>query len=168
VCGEFEGLKTSTNSSVGPLGPFSLKRLITNGLVLLKAASAVHCTATLKEQVAVLLASSVAVQVTVVVPVGKLEPDAGVQSTVTPGQLSEATGFGYSMIVPGSFGSVITEMFSGHVTAGGCVSLTVTVNEQLGPVVEVHVTVVVPTGKKEPEAGEQVTVPHAPEVVGAG
>jgi hypothetical protein len=37
---------------------------------------------------------SVAVQVTVVVPSGKLEPDAGLQATVTPGQLSVATGAG--------------------------------------------------------------------------
>jgi hypothetical protein len=46
-------------------------------------------------------------------------------------------------------------------------SFTVTVKEQLGPAVVVQVTVVVPTGKNEPEAGEQVTVPHVPVVVGA-
>jgi hypothetical protein len=52
---------------------------------------------------------------------------------------------------------------------GGCVSLTVIVNEQLPPPTElVAVTVVVPTGKKEPEAGVAVTVPHVPLVVGAG
>ena len=51
---------------------------------------------------------------------------------------------------------------------GACVSLTVTVNEQLGPAVVVQVTVVVPFWKNEPEAGEQVTVPQAPDVVGAG
>jgi hypothetical protein len=54
------------------------------------------------------------------------------------------------------------------VTVGGCVSLTVTVNEQLGPAVVMQVTVVVPFEKKEPEAGLHVTVPHEPEVVGAG
>jgi len=49
---------------------------------------------------------------------------------------------------------------------GGCVSLTVTVNEQLGPAV-VHVTVVVPFGNSDPDAGVHVTVPQAPpEVVG--
>jgi hypothetical protein len=46
------------------------------------------------------------------------------------------------------------------------VSFTVTVNEHESPVPE-HVTVVVPTGKNDPEAGEQVTVPH-PELVGGG
>jgi hypothetical protein len=45
--------------------------------------------------------------------------------------------------------------------------LTVTVNVQLDPCVVLHVTVVVPTGKKEPEAGEQATAPQVPVVVGA-
>jgi hypothetical protein len=47
---------------------------------------------TVNEQVAVLPEVSVAVQVTVVVPAGKAEPDGGVQATVTPGQLSVAVG----------------------------------------------------------------------------
>jgi hypothetical protein len=51
---------------------------------------------------------------------------------------------------------------------GGCVSLILTVKVQLGPAVVVQVTVVVPTGKNDPEAGEQVTVPQVPVVVGAG
>ena len=47
-------------------------------------------------------------------------------------------------------------------------STTVIVNEQLPkPIDDVAVTVVVPTGKNEPEAGEVVTVPQSPEVVGA-
>ena len=50
-------------------------------------------TVTVKLQVAMLPEASVALQVTVVVPVGKQEPDAGVQATVTHGQLSEAGGF---------------------------------------------------------------------------
>lgn len=48
---------------------------------------------------------------------------------------------------------------------GNCVSLTVTVNEQAGPAVVVQLTVVVPLGKNDPEAGEQDTVPHPPPVV---
>jgi hypothetical protein len=40
------------------------------------------------EQVLVFPEASVAVQVTVVVPGEKKEPDAGVQTEVTPGQLS--------------------------------------------------------------------------------
>jgi len=53
----------------------------------------------------------------------------------------------------------------GQVIEGGWVSLTVTVNEQLGPAVVVHETVVVPLGKNDPEAGVQVTVPQPPPVV---
>ena len=44
-----------------------------------------------------------------------------------------------------------------------------TVKVQLGASsVGVHVTVVVPTGKNDPDAGEQVIVPHSPAMVGAG
>ena len=46
-------------------------------------------------------------------------------------------------------------------------SFTFTVKLQLGPAVVVQLIVVVPTGKKEPEAGEQFTVPQEPVVVGA-
>ena len=79
---------------------------------------------------------------------------------------------------PHWFGSVDWVLFAGQVIVGGCVSLTVTVNEQLGPGVVplgcatvppppvVQVTVVMPFGKKEPEAGVQFTVPHEPVVVG--
>ena len=57
---------------------------------------------------------------------------------------------------------------AGQVIAGGCVSFTVTVNEQLGPAVVEQVTVVVPFGKNDPAGGEQVIVPHPPLEVGAG
>ena len=49
-------------------------------------------TVTVNEQLVVLLAASVAVQLTVVVPLAKAEPDAGMQATVAPGQLSLTTG----------------------------------------------------------------------------
>jgi hypothetical protein len=48
------------------------------------------------------------------------------------------------------------------------VSLTVTVKLQAGPAVEVQETVVVPTGKEEPEGGVQVTVPQVTVAVGGG
>ena len=51
-------------------------------------------TVTVKLQVAVLFDVSVAVQVTVVVPTGRHDPDGGLQPTVTPGQLSLAGGEG--------------------------------------------------------------------------
>jgi hypothetical protein len=44
-------------------------------------------TVTVKLHVAVLLDESVAVQVTVVVPFGKVEPELGLQATVAQGQL---------------------------------------------------------------------------------
>ena len=47
-------------------------------------------TVTVKLHVALFPDVSVAVQLTVVVPTGKVEPDAGEQTTVTPGQLSVA------------------------------------------------------------------------------
>lgn len=49
-------------------------------------------TFTAKLQIAVFPAESVAVQVTVVVPNGNIEPDGGLHTTVTPEQLSVAAG----------------------------------------------------------------------------
>ena len=64
-------------------------------------------------------------------------------------------------------------MLDGQLIVGGCVSLTVIVKLQL--VVEtlvgfsdVHVTVVVPTGKNEPGTGKQVGVAHDSLGVGGG
>lgn len=53
-------------------------------------------TVIIKEQVALPLPAfePVAVQVTVVVPTGKAEPDGGAQTTVAPGQLSTTVGAG--------------------------------------------------------------------------
>lgn len=51
-------------------------------------------TLTVKLQVAVLLEASVAVQVTVVVPTAKTDPEAGAQLNVGFGQLSVTVGFG--------------------------------------------------------------------------
>lgn len=53
----------------------------------------VSFTVTVKLQDALLLAASLTVQLTVVVPFAKVEPEAGEQLTVpTPGQLSVAVG----------------------------------------------------------------------------
>ena len=59
-------------------------------------------------------------------------------------------------------------IFAGQVIVGFCASTTVTVNEQLGPAEDVAVTVVVPTGKNDPDAGLVITVPQLPFVDGAG
>jgi hypothetical protein len=118
-------------------------------------------TVTVKLQLVLLPEVSVAVQVTVVVPIGKVEPEAGLQTKPTPGQLSETTGAKVALAPAGQVGSFT--MLPGQVMAGGSVSLTVTVNWQL-PVlpcasVAEHVTVVVPLANVEPDAGEQLTAP---------
>jgi len=58
-------------------------------------------------------------------------------------------------------------MLAGQVIVGGWVSLTVIVKLQDGPAVVEQLTVVVPMGNDVPEAGEQVTAPQVPVVVGA-
>jgi len=59
-------------------------------------------------------------------------------------------------------------MFPGQVMTGAWVSLTVTAKLHEGPAASMHVTVVVPTGKKSPDGGVQVIVEQVPVVVGAG
>jgi len=59
-----------------------------------------------------------------------------------------------------------TETFGGHVITGDSTSLTRMVNEQDGPADVVQLTLVVPTGKNEPETGLQITVPQPALVVG--
>jgi len=71
-----------------PVKEFHSKML----LGLLSSCRAVSNTCTLNEQLAVFPEASVAVQVTEVTPVAKQEPEAGVHTTETPGQLSEAVG----------------------------------------------------------------------------
>ncbi len=65
----------------------------------------VSVTVTVNEQVDVLPDASVAVLVTVVVPFGNVEPDAGLETTVTPGQLSVAVTLKFTTAehFPGSF-----------------------------------------------------------------
>jgi hypothetical protein len=50
--------------------------------------------ATPNEQVAVFPDASIAVHVTLVVPTGKIDPEAGEQLAITPWQLSDAVGGG--------------------------------------------------------------------------
>ena len=53
------------------------------------------CTFTVNKHEVVLSELSVAVHVTAFGPFGKVDPDGGVQDTVTPGQLSDAVGVVY-------------------------------------------------------------------------
>jgi hypothetical protein len=106
-------------------------------------------TVTVKEQLDAFPAPSVAVDVTVVVPFGKAKPDAGLLTTVTPEQRSDAFTVKVTAAVQ-SPGSASRVMFAGHVIEGGVRSTTVTVAvhclESPGPSVTVKVTLVVPSG----------------------
>jgi len=76
-------------------------------------------TVTVNEQLAVLVAESVAVQVTVVIPFGKVVPDAGVQTgVIAPSQLSAAVAVKFTTAehIPVS---VLTVIGAGHITTGG-------------------------------------------------
>src|SRR2546426_4565976 len=114
----------------------------------------VSLTVTVKLHQAVLPLASVAVQVTVVLPLAKVEPLAGLQLTVWPGQLSAPAGVvkvTTALHIPGSVDWV---MLAGQTIVGDCVSLTVTVKLHVPVLPEVSVavqlTVVVPTGKLVP------------------
>ena len=125
-------------------------------------------TVTVNVQVEVLFDASRAVTVTVVVPFGNKLPEAGDAVTVVPGQLSLAAGNAKFTNAPHWPGELLTVMLAGQVMVGAWVSFTRTTNEQVPPPGSVATTVVLPMGKKEPEAGEVVTGPQAPDVVGAG
>jgi hypothetical protein len=115
---------------------------------------------TVNEQVAELPLGSVAVQVTVVVPTGNVEPDVGTQPMEAP-QLSAAVTVKNTTALQTPV-SVPCVMGPGQVMVGGSVSVTVTVklHEAVLPLpsVAVQVTAVTPTGKNEPDAGAHVTV----------
>jgi hypothetical protein len=87
-------------------------------------------TVTVNEQaVDVLPLASVAVQLTVLVPFWKVEPDGGVQLAVAPEQLSFAVAEKVTTAEHNP-GAVVVFMFPGQLTVGGCVSFTVTVKLQ--------------------------------------
>ena len=118
-------------------------------------------TVTVKAAVSVFPASSDAVHVTIVGPTENVEPEAAEQvgPEVTP-TLSVAV----TVNVTGTpeLLEVFSEGLDGTVITGGVVSSKTTVTVKLAvptlPAASdaVQVTVVVPTGKPEPEAGEQV------------
>src|SRR5947208_14711874 len=93
------------------------------------------------------------VQVTVVTPFEKLVREAGLQVTVPhcPVVVGSAKVLAFAQVP----GVTLSEMSGGHVIVQG---VTVTVNEQLFVLllesVAMHVTVVVPTAKHVPDAGE--------------
>src|SRR5690242_4033570 len=119
----------------------------------------VRLTLTLNEPRATLPAWSVAVQVTSVVPIANVLPDAGVHTTGTlPSTRSVAVGWNVATAPSGPV--AVSTWSAGTVSAGGVVSTTViwnVVDAALPALsVAVQVTVVVPTGNV-PAPGVQVT-----------
>src|SRR5207249_834673 len=118
----------------------------------------VSLTVTVKVQALVLPTASVAVHVTVVTPLLKVEPLIGSQASVAPGQLSVTEAEKVTLLaqLPGA---VLTTIFAGQIAWGASVSLTVILNVQalvLPPAsVAVQVTGVVPLPKALPLAGLQ-------------
>ena len=131
----------------------------------------VSSTVTVNEQFAVWLEVSVAVQVTVVVPFAKVEPEAGTHAVTTPGQLSVAVAVNVTTAVhtPGAAG---VEMFAGQVMTGFSLSLIVTVKVHVLVLLEasvaVQVTVVTPFGNEVPDAGTHAAVGPGQLSVGVG
>jgi hypothetical protein len=133
------------------------------------AGACVSLTVTVNAHAAGLFAASVTVQLTVVVPFWKVEPDGGTQiGAPTPGQLSPTVGAAKVTTAVHNPAAAGTTIFAGHVITGACVSLTVTVKlVNPPPLALVQPTVVTPFGNTEPEAGTHVTAPQVPLVVGA-
>ena len=107
-------------------------------------------TVTLKVQLFVFPAASVAVAVTVVVPTGKTEPDAGLLTIVGAPQLSLPVTVKFTTAEQVPTGA-LTVISAGQEMLGSSSSVTLTVKLQLGPAELVQVTVVSPTPKKDPE-----------------
>jgi hypothetical protein len=123
-------------------------------------------TVTVKWQHSVFPALSLAQQVTVVMPTGKLNVGGGLQTTESSWQLSVAVGNGYPTMTGLQF-SLNTTMLLGQVITGGIVSgCTMTSKQQncgtAPATVFVQHTFVIPTGNGLPEGGKQSTGRAAP------
>lgn len=118
-------------------------------------------------------ASSVAFQVTTVVPTGNGEfsgiPSLRVAVTVTLVQLSDAVGVPrFTLAREQLCASAARSMLAGHDICGGVEStiVTVKVHDDVFPALSraVTVTTVTPTGNVDPEAGDAVTVTGPPQL----
>ena len=116
---------------------------------------------TVNDPVEVLPLKSAAVQVTVVVPVGKKLPEAGTQVTSGAGSTTSAAVAPKVTAAPVVDVALISAS-DGTSRVGGTVSWTFMVNVPSAMPSQasraVQVTVAVPRGNVEPERGEQVTV----------
>ena len=155
-----ERLATPQLSAVVGLGTFT-KRVQTPTAVVVAillgqaiVGGVASVTVTAYVQVAVLPATSVTVQVTVVVPIGKAA--GALLVTETNEQLSAVVGVPKATPVAVQAVFVVVLIGTGQIIVGACISFTVMVKLQevvlLEASVTVKVLVVVPTGKVEPEA----------------
>ena len=152
-------LPVALKLTTAPQAPASLHTVI--GFGSESVGDSQSLTVTVNEHCAELPAASVTVEFTVVVPTGKTEPEAGEETTEKPAQLS-APFTAKVTTAPQVPASAHCVMFDGHWIVGFSQSLTVTLNEQFETLpaasVALQLTVVVPTGKAEPEGGVQTTL----------
>ncbi len=156
-------LAEATKLTTAPEGPVA-SIVISDGTVTtggIVSVMIVNVTVTVKLPFAVFLFASVAEQLTVVCPMGKMEPEAGVQVTGTePATRSVAEAEKFTTVPAASV--VSTVISAGKFKAGAVVSTTVTWKLAV-PVlpcesVAEQLTVVVPKANVDPEAGAQVGV----------
>ena len=94
---------SETRVFVIPLGRLKLSTNVIRLLVW----SAAPLTVTVKLQELEFADPSVALQDTDVTPIGKMEPEAGVQITVVPAQLSDTVGMKFKMAPFGAVASIV-------------------------------------------------------------
>ena len=153
--------------TTAPHEPVVFDWMIFDGQVIVHVPAAF--TVIVKLHVPIFDALSETLQLTVVVPRTKLDPDGGTQVGVpTPGQLSLTVRAEYvTVALPEPDGFSVVIIFEGQVIDGCSKSLMVTEKLHVGPAVVEQFTVVDPTAKNDPDAGTHVTVPQVPTVDGA-
>ena len=132
-----------------------------DGLDIDAAGAVVSRTVTVKLPVAVFPDKSVAEQLTVLVPIANIDPEVGVHDTLRA-PLTKSVALAVNVTVAPDALVASTTLLAGNESDGAVVSRTVTVNVALPAFPEesvaVHVTVVVPSGNVEPEAGVHTAV----------
>src|SRR5947209_10336053 len=149
----------AVNANDAPVGPVASTVAFAGTVTMGRVVSV---TVTTNEAVPVLPCASVALQLTVVAPNGKVDPLTGVQLAASgPSTLSVAEAANAYGAPSGPVASSVAP--TGAVTTGGVTSIRFTVTVKLCVVrfparslVE-HSIVVVPTGNREPLSGEQIT-----------
>jgi hypothetical protein len=119
-----------------------------------------EATVTVKLHIERLPAWLVAVQKTVVVPRGKIEPEGGVQTAVAPGAVSTTAGGGYVNVAEHTPGFASRTTLAGQLIVGDLPSLTVMTKAQADELPAASVaeqfTVLAPSGKAVPDGGRHI------------